>query len=86
LIWLLKGLHPLQNFEGSLDLDSKDKKISQSKLETLMKTLCEDLSIEFLKNIQKVNNLRFHENLPYSILRGLVIGLMVKMNYPCDYQ
>jgi hypothetical protein len=76
----------MQDFEGSLDCNSKYEKMSQSKLETLLKTLCEDLPIEFLNYKQKIRDLKFDENPPYSILRGLFIGLMVKMNYPYDYQ
>jgi hypothetical protein len=50
-----------------------------------MKTLCENLSIEFFKDMQKFLDLILYEIPPYSRLGKLLIGLIAKMNYSYDY-
>lgn len=85
LIALLKGTLPWQGLEDDSGGDDKYEKISQCKMDTTLKVLCEDIPQEFLAYMQKVRDLRFDENPPYSYLRGLFIALMVKQNYTFDY-
>lgn len=86
LISLVKGFLPWQKIEETENSHEQYEKISQCKMDTTLKVLCEDLPDEFVSYMQKVRDLRFDENPPYFYLRGLFINLMAKMNYAFDYQ
>lgn len=86
LISLVKGFLPWQKIEETENSHEQYEKISQCKMDTTLKALCEDLPDEFVSYMQKVRDLRFDENPPYFYLRGLFINLMAKMNYAFDYQ
>ena len=85
IISLVKGKLPWQG----LEVQSKNEKgdlLSQAKMDTPLEVLCQGLPSEFLNYMTRVRNLRFDERPPYTQLRGLFIGLMVKLNYAFDYQ
>ncbi|OHT09029.1 Casein kinase I hhp1 [Tritrichomonas foetus] len=85
LISLVKGKLPWQGLK-TVSKNDKNKLISQSKFETSLETLCQDLPNEFLVYMTRVRNLRFDERPPYTLFRSLFISLMVKMNLAFDYK
>ncbi|OHS98372.1 CK1 family protein kinase [Tritrichomonas foetus] len=85
LISLVKGKLPWQG----LEVASKNEKyelLSQAKMDTPLDTLCQGLPTEFLNYMTRVRNLRFDERPAYTQLRGLFIGLMVKLNFAFDFE
>ncbi|KAK8893602.1 hypothetical protein M9Y10_022026 [Tritrichomonas musculus] len=85
IISLVKGKLPWQG----LEVASKNEKgdlLSQAKMDTPLEVLCQGLPSEFLNYMTRVRNLRFDERPPYTQLRSLFIGLMVKLNFAFDYQ
>lgn len=85
LISLVKGKLPWQGMEAC-SKGEKYELISQAKMDTQLEVLCEQLPNEFLNYMQRVRALRFDERPAYTYLRGLFIGLMVKLNYAFDYR
>ena len=84
LVSLVKGKLPWQGMEAC-SKGEKYELISQAKMDTPIEVLCEDLPPEFFQYMQRVRGLRFDEKPNYTLLRGLFINVMVRMNYAFDY-
>ena len=85
LISLVKGTLPWQGMEAC-SKNEKYELISQSKYETPLETLCENLPLEFYQYMKKVKELLFDERPPYALLRGLLSNVMIRNGYAFDHQ
>ncbi|EAY22450.1 CK1 family protein kinase [Trichomonas vaginalis G3] len=85
LISLINGTLPWQGMEACSN-NEKYELIQQSKVNTTLETLCENLPNEFLVYMMKVRSLLFDERPPYALFRALFAKVMTDNNYAYDYK
>lgn len=84
LIYFLKGSLPWQNLKKS-KTTTHIELIGEVKLSTSLKSLCQDIPIEFLHYMEYVRNLNFTDNPDYEYLKNLIISCSKNNNSELKY-
>ncbi|KAJ3443772.1 casein kinase 1-like protein [Anaeramoeba flamelloides] len=84
LIYFLKGKLPWQGLDA-VNKKQKYERISNKKISTPVKTLCQGLPYEFVTYLNYCKSLHFDEKPNYSYLRKLFRDLFIRENFVYDY-
>ncbi|KAH0795691.1 CK1 family protein kinase [Histomonas meleagridis] len=83
LIRFLKGSLPWQNFKAK-NVDERNEKITQNKIQTTPDMLCSGLPKEFKIFLEHIRKLKYDETPKYHTMRQLFMNLFIKKGYVYD--
>ncbi|KAJ3426696.1 casein kinase 1-like protein [Anaeramoeba flamelloides] len=85
LVYFLKGRLPWQGFKVANNRE-RNQKISDKKVNTPLRVLCEGIPVEFIEYLDYCKNLNFDETPNYTYLKRKFRALFLKKGYVYDYK